>query len=155
MYLVYSHSNKTNIFTLRRLRYMLWKILERKPLQDEKTFNILNIPPSRKPKGLEVLIEEFMEEDEEKMRETEETNIFTLRRLRYMLWKILERKPLQDEKTFNILNIPPSRKPKGLEVLIEEFMEEDEEKMRETEETNIERGDLETRGLRKIESRLP
>lgn len=54
-YICAAHAKRVTLFdkdfvTLRRLRYRFSKLLEPLPIRDEKTFNILNIPPYRKPK---------------------------------------------------------------------------------------------------------
>lgn len=54
-YICAAHAKRVTLMdkdfvTLRRLRYRFSKLLEPLPIKDEKTFNILNIPPYRKPK---------------------------------------------------------------------------------------------------------
>ena len=46
------------IITLRRLRYKFSKLLDPLPIRDEKTYNILNIPPNRKAKLEKMKMEE-------------------------------------------------------------------------------------------------
>lgn len=64
-YICAAHAKRVTLMdkdfvTLRRLRYRFSKLLEPLPIRDEKTFNILNIPPYRKPKPgeSEIKIEE-------------------------------------------------------------------------------------------------
>ena len=47
-----------DVVTLRRLRYRFNKLLDPLPIRDAKTYNILNIPPVRKPKLEKMKIEE-------------------------------------------------------------------------------------------------
>ena len=47
-----------DIVTLRRLKYRFNKLLNPLPIRDEKTYNILNIPPVRKPKPKKMKVEE-------------------------------------------------------------------------------------------------
>jgi len=54
-----------------------------------------------------------------------EKDFIVLRRLRFRYSKLLDPLPIRDEKTYNILNIPPYRKPKpSEEVKIEEVTHE-------------------------------
>ena len=43
---------------LRKFRYTFNKLLDPLPISDEKTYNILNIPPVRKPKREKMKVEE-------------------------------------------------------------------------------------------------
>ena len=68
-YICAAHAKRVTLMdkdfvTLRRLRYRFSKLLEPLPIRDEKTFNILNIPPYRKPKPgeSELKIEEVTHE---------------------------------------------------------------------------------------------
>ena len=47
-----------DVVTLKRLRYKFNKLLDPLPITDEKTYNILKIPPVRKPKPKKMKIEE-------------------------------------------------------------------------------------------------
>ena len=54
-YICAAHAKRVTLMdkdfvTLRRLRYRFRNLLEPLPIRDEKTWNILNIPPYRKPK---------------------------------------------------------------------------------------------------------
>ena len=62
-----------DFITLRRLRYRFSNLLEPLPITDEKTFNILNIPPYRKPKPEEgiKIVEVTHERDTRKARHAE------------------------------------------------------------------------------------
>ena len=78
-YICASHAKRITLMekdfiTLRRLRYRFSKLLEPLPITDEKTYNILNIPPYRKPKPEEatIKIEEVTHErDTKKARHAE------------------------------------------------------------------------------------
>lgn len=62
-----------DLIVLRRLRYRFSKILEPVPYSDMKTFNILNIPPYRKPKKEdEVKIEDVTHERDTRTHEKAE-----------------------------------------------------------------------------------
>ena len=68
-YICSAHSHRVTLMdkdmiVLRRLRYRFSKVLEPVPFRDEKTFNILNIPPARKPKEDDIVIEEVLSEEE-------------------------------------------------------------------------------------------
>lgn len=55
-----------DLITLRRLRYRLSMMLEPVPMHDIKAYNILNIPPWRKPKKPDVGIVDVTEEEKKK-----------------------------------------------------------------------------------------
>lgn len=78
-YICAAHAKRVTLMdkdfvTLRRLRYRFSKLLEPLPFTDEKTFNILNVPPYRKPKpgDVGIKIEEVTHErDTRKARQAE------------------------------------------------------------------------------------
>ena len=86
--------------TLRRLRYRLSSLLEPVLIQDEKTFNILNIPPYRKPKPEE---EGIKIEDVTHERDTRKARQAEMQKEQVNAVVELEKKEMKEQKTMEKL----------------------------------------------------
>ena len=85
-----------DFITLRRLRYRFSSLLEPVPIQDEKTFNILNIPPYKKPKPEE---EGIKIEDVTHERDTRKARQAEVQREQLNALTELEKKEVKEHKT--------------------------------------------------------